>query len=463
MANDDGATGHTSVEDFRTDLDEGAQRDALDRHVRALAMQAYLTNVPAFLHMRQLTEFIQGRRYFAPDECPLGGWVLMRQLADPATTTVSPNVDTLYGATYVMLDRHGPVVLTVPAIADRYFSVAMLDAWFDNFHVVGTRMGDTTGAHVLLVPSGWDGAVPAGITRVVEAPTPTVCMIQRIYTRDAAEYDLLHALQDGIVVSPLDGWVRGDASFPPVDLAEFEIAAMRTTSDPLEYFAFVNRYTELNPPPGDDARLGSLFATVGVGPGSTLPDDEGRRAAITAGARDAQSAIDALLSAPATKGGWRLPEASAGRNGPDVLLRAAVQLTQMGLLPLDQAAYFFAYVDAAGEPLDGASDYDLRFAPGELPPCEHLGFWSVTMYDHRSLLAANEIDRYLVRPDTVGLEHDADGGLTIRVARQRPHDVPPGNWLPAPEGSFILALRVYLADATVTSGTWVPAAVARRD
>ena len=30
-------------------------------------MQAYLQAFPAFLHMRQLTEFIQGRKYFAPD------------------------------------------------------------------------------------------------------------------------------------------------------------------------------------------------------------------------------------------------------------------------------------------------------------------------------------------------------------------------------------------------------------
>ena len=116
------------VEDFRSDLSESEIRAAETANARAVATQAYLFALPAFLHMRQLTEFLQGRKYFAPNECPLGGWVLMRQLADPKTTTVSPNVDTLYGASYLLLDKQGPVTLTIPPIPDRYYSVAILDA-----------------------------------------------------------------------------------------------------------------------------------------------------------------------------------------------------------------------------------------------------------------------------------------------------------------------------------------------
>jgi hypothetical protein len=205
-----------------------------------------------------------------------------------------------------------------------------------------------------------------------------------------------------------------------------------------------------------------LFATVGLGPGDELPDDPDVVAAIAAGAHDAQAAIDAVLSAQESRGAWRIPEPGAGHRGPDLLRNAAVQLTQMGLLPLEEAAYFFAYVDDEGTPLDSARDHDVRFAPGALPSCSPLGFWSVTLYDQRSLLAANEIDRHLIRPDTPGLTHDADDGLTIRVAARRPHDVPLGNWLPAPTGAFILALRVYFADDDVITGTWTPPRVSAR-
>ena len=41
----------------------------------------------------------------------------MRELATPKTTTVSPNVDTLYGASYLLLNQQGPVVLSVPPIS----------------------------------------------------------------------------------------------------------------------------------------------------------------------------------------------------------------------------------------------------------------------------------------------------------------------------------------------------------
>jgi hypothetical protein len=449
------------IEDFRTDIEPGEAAERIARHVRAVAMQMYLVDVPAFLHMRQLTEYLQGRRYMAPDEAPLGGWVLMRELADPTTTTVSPNVDTLYGAAYVLLDRHGPVVLTVPPIVDRYASVTLLDAYFDNFHIVGTSAGDTGGVHVLIVPAGWSGDVPAGIDRVVTAPTPSVCLIQRIYTSGPHEYDHLHALQDAIVLSPLSRWVQDDSTFPGTDLAEFDITDMRGTTDPLEFFDLMRRYTADNPPPGALAGIAAIGAAVGVGPGANLPDDPALVAAIVAGARDAQAAIDATLSTSTTRGGWTVPDPTAGTDSPDVLRRAAVQLTQMGLLPLREATYYFAYVDEHGEGLHGAQEYELRFAPGDLPPSRALGFWSITLYDERSLLVENPIDRYVIRPDTSGLTTDADGGLTIRVSAAAPDGDPSVTWLPAPPGPFTLALRIYLPTEAVLTGEWIAPPICR--
>src|SRR5512139_35464 len=139
------------IEDYRADLSPDEISAAKVRNTRAIAMQAYLHAFPAFLHMRQLTEFIQGRQYMAPNEYPLGGWFLMRKLADTYTTTVSPNVDTLYGATYVFLDQQGPMVLSVPAIPDRYYSVAILDAYFNNFAILSPRTFGNGGVKFLLV------------------------------------------------------------------------------------------------------------------------------------------------------------------------------------------------------------------------------------------------------------------------------------------------------------------------
>ncbi len=173
------------IEDYRADLAPGEIRAAAVANTRSIAMQAYLHAFPAFLHMRQLTEFIQGRRYMAPGENPLGGWFLMRKLADTNTTTVSPNVDTLYGATYLFLDQQGPMVLSVPAISDRYYSVALLDAYFNNFAIISPRTYAEGHGEYLVVPPGWQGEAPArhqGSPPVAHAdyqPVPTDLYAQR--------------------------------------------------------------------------------------------------------------------------------------------------------------------------------------------------------------------------------------------------------------------------------------------
>ena len=449
------------IEDFRSDLTPEQIQAAEARNTRAIAMQAYLQAVPAFLHMRQLTEFIQGRRQLAPAEPPLGGWFVMRALADPSTDNVLPNVDTLYGAAYLLLDRQGPVVLDVPPVPERYYSVAILDAYFNNFAVVSPRTFGNDGGSYLLAPPGWAGQAPEGITAVFEAPTPAVCLLQRIFTRDSAEYHTLHALQDAIRLTPLDRWRAGESDFPPVDLAAFEIEAMRATRDPLRFFEYTDFYTGFNPPPAEDGGLAELCRTAGVGPGSRLPDDPDLREAIRQGAADAQAMMNARLSNAPVRNGWRVPDPNVGRAGPYLLTRAVTEVSQIGSFVREEATYFTAHHDGEGRLLDGGHTYTLTFRQGELPPLREYGFWSVTMYNRASLLVDNPLDRYLLRPDSPGLTYAPDGSLTLHIQRDRPGDAPEGNWLPAPAGVFSIALRAYLPQPGILDGTWFPPAIER--
>ena len=128
--NTQNASAKQRIEDFTSEVPEQAIIEAKLENIRSLAMQAYIFGLPAFLNMRQLTEYIQGRQYFAPKEAPLSGWMLVRELSDSKTNNNAPNVDTLYGASYLLLDKQGPVVLTVPSIKDRYFSIAIHQRFF---------------------------------------------------------------------------------------------------------------------------------------------------------------------------------------------------------------------------------------------------------------------------------------------------------------------------------------------
>ena len=133
----------------------------------------------------------------------------------------------------------------------------------------------------------------------------------------------------------------------------------------------------------------------------------------------------------------------------------------MGLFPLQEAIYFFAYRDEAQQLLHGDQRYTLTFKHGELPPLREFGFWSLTMYNDVSLLVENPLDRYSIRPDSPGLTFAEDGSLTVYLQADRPVGVPEGNWLPAPRGAFNVALRTYQPEPAIVNGTWFPPAIQR--
>ncbi len=98
-----------------------------------------------------------------------------------------------------------------------------------------------------------------------------------------------------------------------------------------------------------------------------------------------------------------------------------------------------------------------------MPPVDPLGFWSLTMYRASDLrLVKNNIDRYVIRPDTKGLTFAPDGSLTVYVSAERPAGVPEGNWLPAPAAPFQLGLRTYLPQISIRDGSWAPPGPVRR-
>jgi hypothetical protein len=143
-----------------------------------------------------------------------------------------------------------------------------------------------------------------------------------------------------------------------------------------------------------------------------------------------------------------------GTFGRNHLQRARVALMYIGMLESAEAMYPIARVDATGARLNGQHRYRLRFVPGQLPPV--YAFWSLTMYDSADcMLVANPIDRYAIGDRTPGLQHDADGGLTLHLSHQAPPDAAASaNWLPAPAGDFYVCLRAYLPKPEMVAGDY---------
>lgn len=124
------------------------------------------------------------------------------------------------------------------------------------------------------------------------------------------------------------------------------------------------------------------------------------------------------------------------------------------------AAYFHAFKDGQGSPLDGTdpNGYVLTFSslpPHEIP--ETTRFWSLTAYTPNSIeLVPNLANKYLVASYTPGLQTNADGSISIYMARQLPQGIPAATWLPIPPGPFNVMLRDYGPLGSVADNTYVP-------
>ena len=130
--------------------------------------------------------------------------------------------------------------------------------------------------------------------------------------------------------------------------------------------------------------------------------------------------------------------------------------TRVGGNLIEDAFYPTTQEDSAGNPLTGDHKYQLHFTKEQIPPVD--AFWSITMYDADSYLVPNPLNRYALR-GADKLTYDDDGSLTLTIQRQSPGADKEANWLPAPEGPFLLALRLYMPKQVVADGTWKPPAV----
>ncbi len=189
--------------------------------------------------------------------------------------------------------------------------------------------------------------------------------------------------------------------------------------------------------------------------------DKTRKASFSAGAQAAHQAILNRYTTHTGPTGW-ITFTNIGSWDGDVIERSAItEFIQFGN-GHDTAAYYQAFKDGRGIPLDGgdARGYVLTFGAGQLPPA--LRFWSVTAYTPQAIeLVDNTINKYEVASYTSGLETNADGSLSIYMARSLPKGVPMANWLPIPDRAFNIMLRVYGTTGSVANNTYVPPAVTK--
>ena len=91
---------------------------------------------------------------------------------------ITPNADTPYSMAGLDL-RADPLVLSVPAVTDRFYHFQLEDLWGQNVHYVGVRATGTGPGTYLLAGPGWDAETPAGVDATLRFETDVVFVIGR--------------------------------------------------------------------------------------------------------------------------------------------------------------------------------------------------------------------------------------------------------------------------------------------
>ena len=346
-------------------------------------------------------------------------------------SVTTPNNDTLYSQAFLDLSD-SPVDITTPDFGNRYFSLAFMDVFTNNFAIVGRRTTGSKPQHYYVVGPSWKGTVPAGAT-LLRAPGNWVWALVRILIQGPEELTEVQGLQDAITLRAVTAFTPQQAIEPRVDDVE-------------NFIAVVNQALLRNPPPDADRGELARIRRVGIGPGLPLPDVATLAAWKSAWPTLRKRLFDTFetLQPPTIHDGWNYRTGDLGNFGTDYRFRAIVAIVGLAAMTPAEAMYTNAVSDSAGRPLQSERHYRWRIPPGGLPVD---AFWSLTAYEQTQdgglYFADNPIHRYAIGDRTQGLVKNDDGSVDILIQ----HDMPTGplapNWLPIPTGPVKLTLRAY--------------------
>jgi hypothetical protein len=356
-----------------------------------------------------------------------------------ARDVTTPNNDTLYSSAQIDLS-HGPITLSLPDIGDRYFSLALMDAYSNNFAILGTRTtGPKGGLFQLIGPND-----AASGDHIIRSPTVNVWALARILVDGPEDLNAARALQAAFSIQGPNIESR----------TEFATRSSTWTS----YFASADALMVTNPPPATDIGLLRRIAPLGIGKGLFDPDgfNTEQAAAIESGITAARQSVRGTATSKAKIiDGWSYAANELGNFGQSYGYRAAVALGGLAALPLVEAMYMTAR-NGKGSLFDGNQNWQLHFDADKLIPVN--SFWSLSLYEAtpegQFFFVDNSLNRYAIGDRSSGLTYNKDGSLDLWIGQENPGKTRESNWLPAPGGPFALFMRAYLPTSDLLEGNY---------
>lgn len=358
----------------------------------------------------------------------------------------NPNLDVAYSEAWVAVDERSCLMVSVPKISGRYYTVHFLNGWGETMANINERTFPShpdgqfavclQGADVKLPPSAQRVDVPVKAMRVLArvelgADWNQAVALQKQFKLRATGKPALPQIARTVMFEP--------SALPGVEAFESATAALDSEKDinpGMEKLqADTRAIAQAVKDPAERKRIDALV----------------RKKAIA----DFHAALP-IVGHGKRVDGWALP-ATSGSYGSDWLTRTLVNYAGIWANVPQEVIYYKGALDSTGAPLNSGNSYTLHFAKEQLPASFVTYFWSVIAVDgvNRRVLP-NSMKRYLLNNQS-RLKYGDDGSLTLYFAPVRPADAPEGNWLPTPKGQdYNLTFRFYRPAGAVAQRTYFP-------
>ena len=392
------------------------------------AVQAYLLALPPV----DLAALRRALLEWGPANSTMAIW---EDLVHPRMVGLTFNTSTSYSIMWVDL-HNGPLVVEAPpgvlGVVNDFWH-----RWVVDIGLTGPDKGE--GGRYLLLPPGYDGEVPDGY--IVVRPRTYGNLLGYRGFRD--EYGDPHPAVE-VIKAKTRAYALAQSDDPPplrfVNVSPEPMVAVPPGD--FRFWELLDQVVQSEPPESADPVTLGMFASIGLQHGKPFHPDDRMRAILTEAAAVGNATARALTYRARQQEAYCYP-GSAWRplflgnyqfqDDGVALLDAAVELyfPGFGVTPAEEtrmvgagSQYVVAFVDAAGEPLDGGKTYRLRVPPNV--PANN--FWSIIVYDTqtRSMLQTGQEWPSVTSQDSDFMTN-ADGSADVHFGPQPPADG--HNWI----------------------------------
>lgn len=401
--------------------------------------------------------------------------VIFDQLLDSNPLLLTGNTDTVYCLVTLDLQADGPTVIEVPpgsgpgTVNDAFFRFVV------DMGAPGLDKGQ--GGKYLIVPPGYQGALPKEGYFVARSPSYTNLLVLRGFLVDGKPEAASKMFREGLKVYSL----ARAASPPAMQFFNGSKVPYNTVhANNFEFFTEIDHVIQKEPLDFIDPELRGLAAGIGIRKGQPFAPDERMVKLLTDAVAVGNATARAIAfnnrdpRAPLFEdrkwmtgfiGGdyrWLDGDGMSGVNHDartNFFYLATVNTPAMAAKLVGRGSqYAMAYADAAGNPFDGSKNYKLH-VPANVPAAD---FWSVVLYDPQTRSELQTSQPYPSKNNKRNkLVTNKDGSVELYFGPTAPKGKE-ANWIASVPGKGWFAIfRLYGPLEPWFDKTWRPGDIER--